>query len=103
MFGVRLGGFAALLAWSPGPLRRRCRVPRGRSARTRTCEARTFSKLLRAQFLDGTAHQTCCSPQSSARMKVVIKWGKETYNDVALDATKPVSAFRDELYKLTGE
>jgi hypothetical protein len=36
-------------------------------------------------------------------MKVVIKWGKETYNDVALDAAKPVSTFRDELYKLTGE
>lgn len=35
-------------------------------------------------------------------MKVVIKWGKKTFDDVEIDTSLPASVFKHQVYSLTG-
>ncbi len=35
-------------------------------------------------------------------MKVVIKWGKKTFDDVEIDTALPAVVFKNQIYSLTG-
>lgn len=44
---------------------------------------------------------TKVKPLTPTMVRVVVKWGKVVH-EVELDASAPVSAFKDKLYELTG-